>query len=69
MGVFDTKFPPGLMYKDLKLVSTAAYKLGAPLTITQATKELYANAAAGGLADADFSGVPEVLRKKRGGTK
>ena len=64
---FDPEFPLRLMYKDLQLVSTAAYELGVPLPITHATKELFGMATAGGLADRDFSGVSEVLKKKRGG--
>jgi 3-hydroxyisobutyrate dehydrogenase-like beta-hydroxyacid dehydrogenase len=57
------------MHKDLQLVSSAAHDLGVPLPIAHATKELYGMAAARGLADVDFSGVSEVLTKKRGGVK
>ncbi len=65
-GVFDTEFPLRLMYKDLQLVSVTAYELGVPLPATHATKELFGMAALNGMADSDFSGVCESLRKKGG---
>jgi len=60
-GTYEAEFPLRLMLKDLQLVSNAAYELGVPLPATHATKELFGQAAARGLADVDFSGI--------GGTK
>jgi 3-hydroxyisobutyrate dehydrogenase-like beta-hydroxyacid dehydrogenase len=65
---FEAEFPLRLMLKDLQLVSDAAYELCVPLPTTHAAKELFGLAAANGLADVDFSGVSEVLRKKGGDT-
>jgi len=56
-GRYDVEFPLRLMHKDLQLVSSAAYELGVPLPATHATKELFSQAAARGLADVDFSGI------------
>ena len=56
-GRYDAEFPLRLMHKDLQLVSDTAYKLGVPLPATHATKELFGQAAARGLADVDFSGI------------
>jgi 3-hydroxyisobutyrate dehydrogenase/glyoxylate/succinic semialdehyde reductase len=56
-GKYDVEFPLRLMRKDLQLVSAAAYELGVPLPATHATKELFGQAAANGLADVDFSGI------------
>jgi len=56
-GTYDVEFPLRLMHKDLQLVSSAAYELGVPLPATHATKELFSQAAARGLADVDFSGI------------
>ncbi len=64
-GTFDAEFPVRLMSKDLDLVSTTAKEIGVTLPATQAVKEVYARAAADGLAEADFSSVSEAMRKKR----
>lgn len=56
-GRYDVEFPLRLMHKDLQLVSSTAYELGVPLPATHATKELFGQAAANGLADVDFSGI------------
>jgi 3-hydroxyisobutyrate dehydrogenase-like beta-hydroxyacid dehydrogenase len=56
-GRYDVEFPLRLMHKDLQLVSSTAYELGVPLPATHAVKELFSQAAAGGLADVDFSGI------------
>ena len=56
-GRYDAEFPLRLMHKDLQLVSDTAYGLGVPLPVTHATKELFGQAAARGLADVDFSGI------------
>ncbi len=56
-GRYDVEFPLRLMHKDLHLVSCTAYELGVPLPATHATKELFGQAAANGLADVDFSGI------------
>jgi len=56
-GRYDVEFPLRLMHKDLQLVSETAYELGVPLPATHATKELFGQAAARGLADVDFSGI------------
>ncbi len=56
-GRYEVEFPLRLMHKDLQLVSDAAYELGVPLPATHATKELFGQAAARGLADVDFSSI------------
>jgi len=56
-GRYDAEFPLRLMHKDLQLVSDAAFDLGVPLPATHATKEIFGQAAAKGLADVDFSGI------------
>jgi 3-hydroxyisobutyrate dehydrogenase/glyoxylate/succinic semialdehyde reductase len=56
-ATYDAEFPLRLMHKDLQLVSDTAYGLGVPLPVTHATKELFGQAAARGLADVDFSAI------------
>ncbi|HEX7303733.1 3-hydroxyisobutyrate dehydrogenase [Lentzea sp.] len=68
----DHGFRPGfkgdLMRKDLDLALSAAASAGLDLPLTSAVHDLYADLAAAGLGDRDFSAVIDVLPRRADGS-
>ena len=62
--VFKQEFPLRWQHKDLQLASATAFELGVPMPTINAAKEVFAMAAAAGLADQDFSAVADFFTKK-----
>lgn len=62
---FSEHFPLEHMYKDLHLVSEAAYDSGASLPIASSTKELYSLAKQHGLGREDLSAIYKVFQASK----
>ncbi len=58
---FSAEFPLKWMHKDLHLAALSAYEVGVTLPSTNAVKELFAQAAAHGLDNSDFSAIARLL--------
>jgi 3-hydroxyisobutyrate dehydrogenase/glyoxylate/succinic semialdehyde reductase len=61
---YNPEFPLRWQHKDLQLASATAYENGIPMPVINAAKEVYAQAAASGLKDLDFSAVAELYRRR-----
>ncbi len=60
----DTQFPLALMQKDLHMVASAAYDVGAAMPVSNAAKEVFQLAKRAGWGDADFSAVYQFLKDR-----
>lgn len=61
-GKFDPMFPISLVAKDFKYAVTAAEARGAPLPITQRTREVFEQAVAGGLGSENITAIVKLHR-------
>lgn len=59
----DPDFPLQWMHKDLHMATLAAYETAVPAPITQAAKELYAQAMQNGYSEQDFSAIYQFLNQ------
>jgi 3-hydroxyisobutyrate dehydrogenase/glyoxylate/succinic semialdehyde reductase len=62
----DTQFPLALMQKDLHMVATAAYDVGAAMPSSNAAKEVFQLAVRAGWGNDDFSAVYQFLKDRAG---
>ncbi len=60
---FEKNFPVDLIFKDLNLVMDACGKIGLPMPITSATREVYSGAVGMELGDEDMAGVVKFYEK------
>lgn len=56
-GHYETDFPLQWMRKDLQMAAQTGYERNVPLPITNAAKEVYAQAVCAGLGDEDYSAI------------
>lgn len=61
---YEPEFPLKWMYKDMHMVSVAAYEVGVPMSLAHLVKESYQGAVRAGLGDKDFSALYAYLRRK-----
>jgi 3-hydroxyisobutyrate dehydrogenase-like beta-hydroxyacid dehydrogenase len=61
---FPAAFPLKHMQKDLRLALRLAEEVGQPLFTTATINELYKQALASGLGDADFAAISRVVRRE-----
>ena len=56
-GFYDTEFPLQWMRKDLQMAAQTGYEQNVPMPLTNAAKEVYAQAVLAGLGDEDYSAI------------
>ena len=60
-GTFDPEFSLQWMRKDLQLITQTGYEQNVPLPVTNAAKEVFAQAEKAGLGEEDYSAVYKFL--------
>ena len=66
-GDYEPQFPLRWMHKDMQMASIAAYDVGTPSPVANATKELFQMAVQNGLGERDFAAVYRFLNERSTG--